>query len=65
MSEVWHMPLSECAIIYRDSLEQWDEIVVDQVGNFARFAALPRGRCRTELQAEAIVRLCARQVGAR
>ena len=56
-------PLSENAVIYRDSTGAWDEVVLDQVGNFQKFAALPRGRCFTEVQAEAVVRLVARQIG--
>lgn len=55
--------LSENAVIYRDSMGLWDEIILDQVGNFRSFAALPRGRCRSELQAEAVVRLVKRQLG--
>lgn len=55
--------LEENAVIYRDSTGAWDEVVLDQVGNFRKFAALPRGRCFTELQAEAVVRLVARQIG--
>lgn len=58
-------PLSENAVIYRDSEGLWDEIVLDEVGNFRSFAALPRGRCRSELQAEAVVRLVARQLEVR
>jgi len=56
-------PLSESAVIYCDSEGLWDEIVLDNAGNFKTFAALPRGRCRTELQAEAVVRLVARKLG--
>jgi len=57
-------PLAESAVIYRDSEGLWDEIVLDQVGNFKTFAALPRGRCRSELQVEAVARLVKRQLGA-
>ena len=57
-------PLSENAVIYRDSEGYWDEIVLDQVGNFKSFAALPRGRRQSELQSEAVVRLVARQLEA-
>ena len=56
-------PLQANAVIYRDSTGAWDEVVLDQVGNFKKFAALPRGRCFTEIQAEAVLRLVARQVG--
>ena len=51
--------------IYRDSMENWDEIQLDDVGNFQRFNALPRGRCFTEVQAEAVVCFLARHVNAR
>lgn len=51
------------AWIYRDSSGDWDEILVDQTGNFVKFVALPRGRCLTELEAEAVARLLARQGG--
>ena len=46
--------------IYRDSMETWDEVVVDDVGNFVKFKALPRGRCFTEIQAAAIAQFQAR-----
>lgn len=58
-------PAADYAWIYRDSTGTWDEIVVDEVGNFAKFVALPRGRCLTELEAEAVVRLIARELAAR
>ncbi len=50
------------AWIYCDSMDNWDEIIVDDVGNFVKFAALPRGRCFTEVQAEAVARYLARQL---
>lgn len=56
-------PITENAIIYRDSEGIWDEVVLDKAGNFAQFAALPRGRCLTELQSEAVLRLVKRQLG--
>lgn len=51
--------------IYRDSMELWDEIVVDEVGNFVKFKALPRGVCFTEVQAAAVVQFLARHLAAR
>ena len=54
--------LEDLAVIYRDSMNAWDEVVLDHVGNFRRFAALPRGRCHTELRAEAVVRYLGRQL---
>lgn len=57
-------PATDYAWIYRDSEGLWDELVLDKVGNFSRFAALPRGRCQTELRAEAVVRLIARELEA-
>jgi hypothetical protein len=56
-------PPSGYAWIYRDSSGAWDEILVDKAGNFEKFVALPRGRCLTELEAEAVARLLARQGG--
>lgn len=56
---------TEYVWIYRDSMENWDEVQLDDVGNFQRFNALPRGRCFTEVQAEAVVRFLARHVNAR
>lgn len=58
-------PLSENAVIYRDSCGFWDEIVLDQVGNFQRFAALPRDKDLNDLKIEAVIRLIKRQVGAK
>ena len=51
--------------IYRDSMETWDEVVVDEVGNFVKFKALPRGVCFTEVQAAAITQFLARHLEAR
>lgn len=51
--------------IYRDSMTNWDEVVVDDVGNFVKFKALPRGRCFTEVQAAAVTQFLARHLAAR
>ncbi len=51
--------------IYRDSMEAWDEVIVDEVGNFIRFKALPRGVCFTEIQAAAVAQFLARHLAAR
>jgi len=56
---------TEYVWIYRDSMELWDEIVIDDVGNFVKFKALPRGVCFTEIQAAAVTQFLARHLEAR
>lgn len=58
-----NVSVGDYAVIYRDSTGAWDEVVLDDVGNFKKFAALPRGRCQTELRAEAVLRLLERKLG--
>ncbi len=58
-------PATDYVWIYRDTMDNWDEIVVDDVGNFVKFAPLPRGRCLTEIQAAAITQFLARHLEAR
>ena len=65
LEELLPRPIAEYAVIYRDSMDLWDEVVLDQVGNFRNFAALPRGRDKTELRAEAVVRLLKRELAER
>jgi hypothetical protein len=55
---------TDYAWIYRDSDNQIDELVLDRTGNFDHFAPLPRGRCKTEVFAEAVVRLLERELEA-
>ena len=55
---------TEYVWIYRDSMETWDEVVVDDVGNFVKFKALPRGVCFTEIQAAAVTQFLARHLDA-
>jgi hypothetical protein len=55
-------PATDYAWIYRDTEELWDELVLDNVGNFKKFAPLPRGRCFTEVQAEAVIRFLERKI---
>jgi len=46
------IPLEDCALMYRDSMGNWDEILIEPATrNFRAFKALPRGRCHTELEA--------------
>ena len=64
IAKILPRPPTDFAWIYADSTGAWDELVLDHTGNFKNFAALPRGRCHSELQAEAVVRLLARELEA-
>lgn len=55
--------IGDIAVIYLDTEQIWDEVVLDDVGNFKKFAALPRGRCQTENRGEAVLRLQHRKLG--
>lgn len=57
------IPLEECAVMYRDTMGNWDEVLVERgTCNFQAFKALPRGRCRTELEVIVCRRAYARSV---
>lgn len=55
---------TDYAWIQLDSDQCLDELVLDRTGNFDHFAPLPRGRCKTEVFAEAVVRLIEREIEA-
>lgn len=54
-------PPAEFPIIYRDSMQNWDEVILDHVSRFKTFAALPRNKTLDFVAREAASRWATRR----